>query len=268
MILTAVTNEVLPQTTPGSLDNVFKVAADSGVTTFEVRTVEGKRFPMVEPDAWEQLKAANNRYGIKFSAVSPGLFKAGLSSNLISAHEDHLLPMSLDLGEKLDVSTLIVFAPMRDASENDADFNRVVDLLGRTVDSASARGFSVQLENLPGSWADTSEACYKLLKAIDRSSLGYVWDTGNLFEAEGGRHFQTGYDLLKPFIKNVQLKDGSIIDGKMVWQPYGAGETDIKGQVEALKADNFVGTLVLEAACNPHKNDDFERSLTYLKSIL
>lgn len=34
-----------------------------------------------------------------------------------------------------------------------------MDLLGETFATAVARGFDVQLENLPGTWADTSAAC-------------------------------------------------------------------------------------------------------------
>jgi sugar phosphate isomerase/epimerase len=81
------------------------------------------------------------------------------------------------------------------------------------------------------------------------------------------RHFRPGYDKLKPYIRNVHLKDGAIIDDEMIWQRYGEGVTDVKGQVEALRADGYQGTLVLEAACKPHHLDDFPTSVGYLKSL-
>ena len=73
---------------------------------------------------------------------------------------------------------------------------------------------------------------------------------------------------MKPYIRNVHLKDGAVIDGKMVGMRYGTGVTDVKGQVEALIADDYKGTLVLEAACQPHEMDDFPTSIAYLKSVL
>ena len=42
----------------------------------------------------------------------------------------------------------------------------------------------------------------------------------------------------------------------------------MKGQIQALKDDNYTGTLVLEAACKPHHLDDFPSSNGYLKTIL
>lgn len=267
MIITAVTNEVYPDATPGSLVKIFERAAGEGIANFELRLVEGKRFPVLEADAWARLKAQSKAFGIRYSAMSPGLFKAKLNSDMIALHANQLMTMSLDLAETIDIRTLIVFGPMRDATDHASDFDRVVDLLGRAVDQAAARGFTVQLENLPGSWADTSDNCLALLKAVNRPEFGYVWDTGNLYEAEQV-HFRAGYDKLKPYIRNVHLKDGRIINGEMIWQRYGEGATDVKGQVAALKADNYAGTLVLEAACKPHHIDDFPTSIRYLKSIL
>lgn len=267
MQLTAVTNEVLPDTTPGALARIFRAAADQGVTTFEVRTLEGKRFPAMEPDAWTQLRTAAKDFGISYSAVSPGLFKATLSSDLIEVQSRHILPMSLDLAEKLDVKTLIVFAPMRSANDTSQTFARIADLLGDAADRAAERGFEVQLENLPGSWADTSDACLTLLTEVNRSNFGYVWDTGNLYEAEGVT-FEAGFEKLKPFIRNVHMKDGRIEGGKVIWQQYGKGVTDVKGQIATLKTHGFDGTLVLEAACHPHAQDDFANSLAFLRTVL
>ena len=267
MIITAVTNEVFPDDTPGSLEKIFKRATGEGITNFELRLVEGKRFPLLEFDAWDRLIDASKSFDIKYSAVSPGLFKSRLDSDLMGLHTNQLLSMSMDLAETIDVRTLIVFAPIRDAQVRPDDFSRVVDLIGRAVDTAAGRGFTIQMENLPGSWADTSDSCLELLKAVNRKEFGCVWDTGNFYEAEK-THFKAGYDKLKPYIRNVHLKDCRIIDGSIVWMRYGEGDNDVKGQVATLKADGYSGTLVLEAACKPHHLEDFPSSVGYLKSIL
>lgn len=266
MIVTAVTNEVYPDASADSLPRIFARAADAGIRHFELRIVESRRFPAYDADSWVRLKRLANEYGVRFTAASPGLFKAGLDSEFLPLHLDHLLPMSLELAASVDVNTMIVFAPNRSASKQAGEFNRVVDLLGAAVDKAAAEGFTVQLENLPGSWADTSDACLALLQAVNRPEFGYVWDTGNLFEAEQ-THFRAGYEKLKPYIRNVHLKDGAFVDGQMVWKRYGEGVTDVKGQIQALKDDGYAGTLVLEAACKPHHLDDFPTSTRYLKSL-
>ncbi|SIT12390.1 Sugar phosphate isomerase/epimerase [Paracoccus saliphilus] len=268
MKVAAVTNEVAPLTSPGSLKRIFEIAVEAGITTFEARTVEGKRFPLLTGAAWETLKQASRTYGITYSAASPGLFiGAGIDSDLIDLHANQLWSMSLDLAEKLETDTVITFAPLRSVAGTENEFERVAMLLGKVADSASQRGFQVQLENLPGTWADTSDSCLALLEAVGRSNFGYVWDTGNLYEAEGVT-FEAGFEKLKPYIRNVHLKDGRLIDGKMVWEHYGTGVTNLKGQIEALKAFGYEGTLALEAARIPHQEEDFETSLAYLKTIL
>lgn len=266
MKIAAVTNEVAPLTAPGTLTRIFEVAVEAGITTFEARTVEGKRFPLLTGAAWDALKGAKDTFGIEYSAASPGLFIGiGIDSDLIDIHAKQLWSMSLDLAKKLETDTLITFAPLRTGAQD--EFARVVELLGEVVDTASQHGIKVQLENLPGTWADTSDGCLALLEAVNRENFGYVWDTGNLYEAEQST-FEAGFEKLKPYIRNVHLKDGKFIDGKMVWQHYGTGVTNLKGQVEALKAMGYNGTLALEAARIPHQQDDFAASLGYLKSIL
>lgn len=267
MILSTVTDEVLPDRSAGALPRIFETAVNEGVTNFEIRMVEAKRYPLSEAQAWNRLKHFAGEYGITFSAVSPGLFKPGLYNDLMPLHEKYLIPMSMDLADKIGVKTLIVFGVERDIQDKPDDFYRVADLMRRAVEMADANGFTVQLENLPGTWADTSDNCVRLMKEVNHPAFGCIWDTGNFYEAEQ-IHFKEGYEKLKPYIRNVHLKDGRIIDGRMHWQHLGKGLTDIKGQIEILKADGYEGTLTLEAKCEPHLDEDFTESIRYLKNIL
>lgn len=267
MILSTVTDEVLPDRSEAALPRIFETARKEGVTNFEIRMVEAKRFPVCEASAWDRLKYYGKEYGVTFSAVSPGLYKAGLDHDFMALHKNYLLPMSMDLADSIDVKTLVTFGVLRTPNDQEDDFKRVVELFSDTVAQAAARGFTVQLENLPGTWADTSDNCLKLLQAVNHPAFGYIWDTGNLYEAEQ-THFTAGYKRLKPYIKNVHLKDGRFIDGRMHWQHLGTGLTDIKGQIETLIADGYTGTLTLEAKCEPQMDEDFPISMQYIKSVM
>jgi sugar phosphate isomerase/epimerase len=267
MILSTVTDEVTPDRSTGAFPKIFTMATGEGVRNFEVRMVEAKRFPVVEAAAWDRLKSYAERFGITYSAVSPGLYKAHLHSDLIGFQGNEILSMSLELAERIGVRTLVTFGVERSPLDTEADLARVIDLLGDVADVAAARGFEVQLEPIPGSWADTGENCLALLEGVGRSNFGLVWDTGNIYEAEQ-RHFRESYELLRPHIRNVHLKDGAIVDGRMQWQHFGTGETDIAGQVAALLADGYDGTLTVEPKREPQEDVDFIASIRYLKSLL
>ena len=267
MILSTVTDEVLPDRSSKAFPRIFETAVKEGVRNFEIRMVEAKRYPICEASAWDRMKRYGKEYGITFSAVSPGLFKASLHHDFMPLHRKYLVPMSLDLAEEIGVKTLVIFGVERDKEDRPEDFERVAELMRETVETAAARGFTVQLENLPGTWADTTENCLRLMKAVDHPNFGCIWDTGNFYEAEQ-THFLAGYERLKPYIRNVHLKDGRILNGRMHWQHLGLGVTDIKGQIEVLKRDGYTGTITLEAKCEPQLDEDFTESMHYLKSIL
>lgn len=151
MKLTCVTNEVYPDISAKSLGKIFKRATNEGINDFELRLVEGKRFPLLDTASWNRLKKESKAYGINFTAASPGLFNVHLGSELTKIHSNQLLSMSLEMAENLNIQTLILFAPRRDESSNPSDFDQIVNLLGNAVDIAAARGFTMQMENLPGS---------------------------------------------------------------------------------------------------------------------
>lgn len=267
MILSTVTDEVLPDRSHRALPRIFRTAAEQGVSTFEIRMVEAKRFPIVDAEAWDRLLHYSREFGITYTSVSPGLFKTSLHSDLMRPHRNHLAAMSMDLADAIGVKTIVTFGVLRDARDGDDAFDRVVDLLRQTAEAAAARGFTLQLENLPHTWADTADNCLALLEAVDHPAFGYIWDVGNLYEAEPG-DFRPGYQKLKPYIRNVHLKDGRIENGRMVWQQFGRGLTDIRGQIETLKADGYAGTLTVEAKCEPQMDEDFPNSLQYLRTLL
>lgn len=267
MYISTVTDEVTPDRSATAMPRVFAKLGTYGIRDIEIRSVETKRFPTVDSAAYERLRSCAAEHEVTISAVSPGIYKSKLGSALMRIHRSAILDASLELGEDLGTRTLIVFGVERSEDDGPTAQQQAIEILGETADQAATRGFDVQLENLPGTWADTGENCLALLEGVGRENFGYVWDTGNLYEAEQ-RDFRESYDLLRPFIRNVHLKDGRFIDGVMTWQRFGEGVTDIAGQIEALKADGYAGKLSVEAKCEPHLEEDFDVSVQYLQSLL
>lgn len=75
-----------------------------------------------------------------------------------------------------------------------------------------------------------------------------MWDPGNELWAEEARAaFPDGYEILKPWIVHVQLKDCKrTAEGKAEAVRLRTGDVDYAGQFKALKADGYSGYLSLE----------------------
>ena len=267
MKIATVTDEVVADRSASAFPKMFDLATREGVTTFEVREIENRRFPAVQSECWDRFRKYSDEFGIELTAVSPALFKAPFSHDLTRVHRSYFLEMSLEMAAAIGVRTLITFGVRRHDSDTEDTFPRIVEMLRNTVDRAAALGFTVQLENLKGTWADTSSNCLKLLESVDHPAFGCVWDAGNYYEA-GQEHFSEGYRKLKRYIRNVHLKDAVRQQEGVRWVRLGTGDMDIAGHIALLKQDGYDGTLTLETSCKPQTDENFIESARYLRGLI
>lgn len=237
-----------------------------GVHRFELRRSWGKRFPNFDREALERIKSIRKHYGIKITAVSPGIFKTTLSSEDLDYHRTTLLQKTMDMAEALEVDRIIIFGIERSQSDEPEDLTKVIDIIGETALKAGSRGFQVLMENEPGWWADTSKNTYTILSQLEDTGLMLNWDPGNLFNA-GEEDYREGYELLKGYIRNVHVKDPKRKVGKNVYVPVGEGDIDWRGQLLALKEDGYSGNIVIETHCRP-REESSKSSIEYVKKII
>jgi sugar phosphate isomerase/epimerase len=88
----------------------------------------------------------------------------------------------------------------------------------------------------------------EFLALVDHPRLQAIWDPGNeAGDAEGDVAFPDGYELLKPWIVHVQLKDvRRLPNGTVESVRLGTGDVDYIGQLKALAHDGYRGYLSLE----------------------
>lgn len=262
MILTTVTDEVLNE----GLEKSLAFAVQEGVTHFELRGIEGRRFPLIEKDALQKLKQLKEAFHLTYTAVSPGLFKVPLRSDEFDFHRTALLEKTMAMAMELEVNKLIIFGIQRAPSDQEEDLRQVIEELGKVALRAEKSGFTVMVENEPGFWADYSENCLNILETVNLKSFRLNWDPGNLYKT-GEHDYKPGYELLKPFIANVHLKDAATVEGKTIYLPLGAGEIDYQQQLADLRTDGYQGCLTVETHCRPLP-EAFRQSVRYLKQIL
>ena len=178
----------------------------------------------------------------------------------------HLLEESIRCAAVLGAPAVIAYFgahPERSAREA---IDRYRDLVRPLVELAENDGITVLIENhfshAPGDVTSGPEGCAELIAAMDSSSFALNFDPCNF--AIAGIDVMTAYDVVRPFVQNVHVKDarpydavadadypGRIVEdtnrGRFIFVPVREGITDNRVVLEALTADGYGGTVTVEA---------------------
>jgi sugar phosphate isomerase/epimerase len=140
-------------------------------------------------------------------------------------------------------------------------FDRVAEILGELVKAAADEDLILAVENEHACNAGTGAETAAIIKAVGHPNLKAVWDPGNACVA-GEKAFPDGYRALSiESIAHVHAKDCRLKSGLPRWVPLGTGCIDWKGQIEALLADGYRGSVSLETHWPGPGRDKFQGSV-------
>jgi sugar phosphate isomerase/epimerase len=218
------------------------------VRDFELRFVQGVRFPRHTGDTLDHLAALREEYNIRYTAVSPGFFKCSLKDEA-ALHEafGEFLDRGIEFMCHCQVPLMICFSFELDSGTDD----EAVGWLQRLADRLAEHGLAAAIENERDQFCTSPQRIVEILENVNRPNMGANWDLGNLKDLapEG---FPNGYERVKPFIRNVHAKDVAILNGGATeWRPIGEGVCDWRGQMQALARDGAVEHVTIENHCGP-----------------
>ena len=115
---------------------------------------------------------------------------------------------------------------------------------------------------------------YQTFQGLDPNYLGLAFDTGHT-TIEGGKSWPIEYQLLKPFIQSVYVKDPTFKDGKFGWAPLGEGIVS-KQMYSGIKKDKIQGPINLHVEYLSHKDpanepkfkEAFKRDIKKLRTLI
>lgn len=246
--------------------HAVKICRNLGIYTYELRRIGNQRIPFISKEQIYDIKNIVDEKGISISALSPGIFKMPLKSEMLDFHKGCIMDKTMKVAELLNVDKIIIFSIQRSLKDEQSDYQQVIDNIGQVANKARSNGFEVMLENEPGWWADTSENIYKILNDLKSTGLKLNWDVGNLFNA-GEEDYRKGYELLKDYIINIHVKDVKKSENGNIYVPVGEGDIDWIGQIKQLKKDGYFGNIVVETHCNRNLDASI-LSINYIKSIM
>lgn len=230
------------------LQTALRIGTEWGIRNFEFRSVWEKRPPRLTDDESAKLVALVKEFGVNIVALSPSVFRDGHSDEEVAESLD-LLEKTFDLAESLDCRQVITFAFRRDdAVSPDLVPRGVVDTLRDAARRAEDRGMRLVHESLRKRNANTSARALELVEAVDHPCFGLNWDAGNMRQAGDTTVFPEGYNLLKPYIRHVHLKNWTPGDN---WTTLDRGVLNWTDMLAALKRDGYDGYLTIETHHGP-----------------
>jgi sugar phosphate isomerase/epimerase len=148
----------------------------------------------------------------------------------------------------------------------------VIDRMGALAEIAAGRGIVLAHENEKEIYGDIPERCADLITSVGSPALRATFDAANFVQC-GVRPHTDGYQLLRPHLVYLQVKDAVAATGQVV--PAGQGDGEVRETLAALAASGFTGYASLE----PHLAEagryggfsgaqEFRRAATALKDLL
>ena len=140
-----------------------------------------------------------------------------------------------------------------------ARFATLIDNLHRAAELCRAEGLEPVLHPHAGTYVETADEISRVMDSIDPSLIGLCLDTGHF--RFGGANPASSVGDYHELIRHVHIKDcrTSVMDDvkregkgldealrRGVFCPLGEGDAGIDGVIEALRAHNYSGWLVIE----------------------
>lgn len=224
-----------------------------GFKKYEIRCVGDyeHRVPYIKPEHEQILSDKVAAKEIEITALSPGVFKIGLDdAKAIRKEIDETLTQCCQMAVKLGAPKVIIFGFMGDPSNQQA-CAQAVSLLKEAGEIAKSFGLLLAIENEPGSFCDTGANTVKVIEAIAMRHVGINWDPGNALSC-GEVPYPIGYELVKPYIQNMHIKDTiPIPPNKWENRLIGDGGVNWVGQLRAAINDDILPYLTIETHVFP-----------------
>ncbi len=212
-----------------------------GLDCVELRSVNDRTaFELLERDI-NRIKSTIKKYKLEVCAISAPLYKCDFNNDMeINAHIKNFEKCAAhanEIGAK--------FIRGFDFWESGVSLKRRVEKFKKIAEICEKYNVICVLESEPTVHSNTPHKLAELLRAIDSPYIKALFDPGNEVFVTG-KPSEDAYEVLKPYIAHIHIKDVAVINGKAEAVKVGTGLIDYKTLFKKLIADGFNGSVVLE----------------------
>lgn len=217
-----------------------------GISHIEMRGVDGNNLIYHTDEKVKYIKNYLDDNGIKLSALGSPLGKIGIEDDFAPHFE--AFKRAVEISHMMETQNIRMFSfyiPQDKSlgAYEDEVFNRI----GKFVDYAKNNDVVLLHENEKGIYGEKAVECKKLMDCFYGENFKAIFDFANFVQAKDDT--LAGYELLKPYISYIHVKDALWDTGEVV--PAGLGDGNVKEILKDLNESGFKGYLSLE----PHLSD-------------
>lgn len=227
------------------IDQNLKVQVDSmiklGISHIEMRGVDGDNLIFHSNEKVNEIKKYLDDNGISLSALGTPLGKIGITDDFEPHFEQ--LKRAIEIAHMMETPNLRMFSFYMPEGSKSSDYEaEVIDRIGRFVDYASSNDAVLLHENEKGIYGEKAAECKKLMDTFYSQHFKAIFDFANFVQSE--EDTLKAYEMLKPSISYIHVKDALFKDGSVV--PAGMGDGNIAAILSDLHKEGYNGFLSLE----------------------
>lgn len=226
-------------------DTQLAVCEATGVHAIELRGANGRGIQTYSPKEAEALQDALAAKGMHVSSIGSPIGKIGIDEDFGPHFE--LFKNVVALCEVFGTRNIRMFSFYVPQGEAEKCADEVMRRTEKLVEYAAQKGVTLLHENEKGIYGDIAVRCLDLMKRFYGEHYKAVFDFANFVQC--GQDTMEAYELLRPYIAYIHVKDALFAGGQVT--PAGWGEGQVKAILKKLKESGYAGYLSLE----PHLTD-------------
>jgi sugar phosphate isomerase/epimerase len=240
-VLTGFADEISP-----SLDEQIRVFRSLNINHIEMRSVEGKPLIAYSTNEAKEIKAKLDEAGFMLSSVGSSIGKYSIHDDFASHFElfKHAVEIAHIMGTK-NIRMFSFYIPRDEDPEASTD--EVLRRIGMMVEYAKKEDVVLLHENEKEIYGDIATRCRTIMEKYYCDNFKAVFDFANFIQC--GQDTEEAYEMLRPYIAYIHVKDAMSNSGKVV--PAGKGDGNIASILKKVKNSGYHGYLSLE----PHLAD-------------
>ncbi|RKD35086.1 sugar phosphate isomerase/epimerase family protein [Lacrimispora algidixylanolytica] len=228
------------------LSKQIQVLKKLNIHHVEMRGVNGKGLVEYSVGEAKEIKKQLTDSGIQLSSVGSPIGKIKITDDFTPHME--LYKHTVEIAHEMETPYIRMFSFFMPENESyDPYRGKVMDQMGQFVDYAKTSNIILLHENEKDIYGDMADRCLELMKEFYGEHFKAVFDFANFVQCK--QDTIAAYEMLKPYIAYIHIKDALWSDGSVV--PAGYGDGNVEKILIMLKDSGYQGFLSLE----PHLAD-------------